>query len=126
MFMCLSQPGVPCDTLTHNFLQYKKENNRLKRIMNIVHEYFSTHITSPKPFTLKPPSNLGVSEPVLLLLQAHGVDDDLGHPPVPLLQVQVGGGARRDHHGGVHGLDVEAAVPGVRVKGQPKVSVLMD
>ncbi len=55
--------------------------------------------------------NLCVSEPVLLLLQPDGLDDDPGHPLVPLLQVQGGRRPWREHHRLPDAVDVQATVP---------------
>ncbi len=55
--------------------------------------------------------DLCVSEPVLLLLYAHCPDDDPGHLLVPLLQVDGGGGARRELAGGADLGDVQARIP---------------
>ena len=62
--------------------------------------------------------HLGVPQAVLLGLEADHVDDDLGHLPVPLLEVEAGGGARLQHHRRPHPLHVEAAVSdGPRAEG---------
>jgi hypothetical protein len=54
--------------------------------------------------------HLGVSESVLFRFKSDGIDDDFGHFPVALLEVEAGGGTRLQDHGLSHALSVQAAV----------------